>query len=478
MVLKSDLIDRITLKQIAVAAFLITLITALWNIGFIAVDDYYHGIVQYIPAQKSSFSVIIEKSGIRSPIPNMILLSLSKAAYFLGIESPAGQLRFINVILGLVAQITFFASVGHFVRRSSREIKIAALLAGFYFTNPMFFTRPLIEAMSAPWLILSSFLLCRYFNDERPRARDLSFAIVTVTLAAFFRFQSGICALVIPIFVLWRRQWSHLLVGAVVGAICFWGTGSIDTTLKGQFYASLRGYLDFNLQHSSIFGTTPFYSYFLLFIGLSLPPALFMRFRGLDWRGSYRPLLPALAYFLIFVLAHSFVPHKEERFMIPILPIFVVLLVPLLHFLWSTAKNSWRLKYFIGLNGLLLLLVSFNTVQRNTIALAQHMDRDSRVKVLIGAGDTLGVFPRALILRDDFATESMDPQAAVARGLTDCSEQLAVRYDFIEGLKPYLDGLDKVADFQPGLPEQVVVKLNPRKNGRRGAIALFKKPEC
>lgn len=478
MVVQQDLIDRVTLKQITIAAFLLTLITALWNIGFIAVDDYYHGIVQYIPAQKSSFAVIIEKSGIRSPIPNMILLALSKTAYFFGIEKPSLQLRFINVILALVAQITFFSGVGHFLRRGSREIKIAALIMGFYFTNPMFFTRPLIEAMSAPWLILSSFLLCRYFNDERPRARDLSLAIVTVTLAAFFRFQSGICALVIPLFVLMRRQWSHLGVAAIVGALCFFITGSIDTALKGQFYASLRGYMDFNLQHSSIFGTTPFYSYFLLFIGLSIPPALFSRFGGLNWRATYRPLLPALAYFLIFVIAHSFVPHKEERFMIPILPIFFVLLVPLLHFLASAAKISWRLKYFVALNSILLLLVSFNTVQRNTIALAQHLDTEPSIKVLVGAGDTLGVFPRALILRDDFSTDSMDPQAAATRGLRDCSEQLAVRYDFLEGLKGYLDTLEKVGDFQPGLPEQVVVKLNPRKNGRRGAISLFKKPEC
>src|SRR4051812_44832848 len=90
-------------RQIFIFVALIYFATALFNIGFVAVDDYHHGITYFIPAQKSSVANVVAGADFRSPIPNIALLGVSKTALSLGLTEPASQLRFINFVLCFLA---------------------------------------------------------------------------------------------------------------------------------------------------------------------------------------------------------------------------------------------------------------------------------------------------------------------------------------------------------------------------------------
>ncbi len=448
--------------------------TALYNIGFIAVDDYHHGISYFIPAQKNTPTSVIAGADFRSPVPNLILLGMSTLGLNLGLESPSAQLRFVNFLL------TFFALFGIWILsrifpKESPEQKLSLLTMGLYFGSPLFLSRPLVEALSAPWLALSLYFLQRYYRD-RPQAASITACVLALSVASLFRFQAGICFLAIPIIIFLNGRFKDYIELLLASVAAFIITGLPDYFLKGHFHASLRDYINFNLQHSSMFGTTPFYSYFLLFLGLSIPPTFFAKFTKQEIKDFLCPLVPALLYFLLFLISHSMVPHKEERFMVPIAPIFLLLLVPFLKKFHE--ERSWRRSYFWTLNALLLPLVCLSTVQNNTVSLALYLNQKTEVKKVIAWEDTLSVFPRAYILRDDFKVESLKANEIIERKEWTCATLLAVRYDKINEVFLAPERFEKIKDFRPGLPEAAVVLLNPGKNARRGPIALYKPKGC
>lgn len=471
--------DEINLRVLFVLGLLMYLVTAAFNIGFIAVDDYESGIAPVIPAQRQVVADIIKGSDFRSPIPSLTLLGISRLAYRLGIENPTIQFRVVLVVLALIAFL-FHATfaMGHFrVAHPGQRIYegLALFFIGFYFLCPLFLTRPLIEAMSAPFLTASSYYACAYF--AAPRRGPLLAAVFFLALASVFRFQAGICALALGLTILAARRPRDLIPFSLFGALLFVGTGLMDLAMKGGFHISLLSYIRYNLAYSSSFGTPPAYTFLLLFLGLSVPPAFFSRYRHFAWVREYRPLLPAVFFFAVFVGGHSLIPHKEERFMVPILPIFLILLVPLAKYLITGGGGRWRVAYFLSLNFILLILTSFNIPQNNVVELGRYVEGHAWIKKVIGVEDTLVLFPGAFILRP--VQEQKVGLGELNRvDASFCDSVVAIRLDWEQRIGHPPDGLVKIANFQPGFLEALVVKLNPKQNGRRGSIALFAPAEC
>lgn len=449
-------------------------LTALTNIGFIAVDDYHHGITYFIPAQSNSAEKVIQGADFRSPLPNIFLLSLSQTAFKLGLNEPANQLRFINFLLSFLALAGVWALAKVFPKESLEQ-KLSLCLMGFYFGAPLFFTRPLVEALSAPWISFALLFLFRY--AAKPKAKfNLELSVLCLAVASLFRFQSGVCFLALPVVIWQQKRPQDFIRLALSSLIAFVLTGLPDVYFKGEFHASLRAYVNFNLNHSSMFGTTPFYSYTLLFLALTLPPTFFRKWKMTELKKLYRPLVPALLFFALFLISHSAVPHKEERFMVPIAPTFLILLVPLLARLHT--ERSWRRTFFWSVNGLLLPLVCFNTVQNNTVSLANYLNGNQGFAKVIGWEDTLSVFPRALILREDFEVESRTAEKIITQKEWSCTEVIAVRSDKVNPIFLSPERFTRLETFKPGLPEAAVVLMNPGKNARRGPIELYQKSGC
>jgi len=350
-------VDSNFLKRIwyglAVSGFLIFAVTPWINPGFIAMDDYSSLTRFYIPAQAHSVSEVLKHSEIRSPIPRLVLLGVAKLLHAAGVENPMLQYKIVLTLIGLFAFGIFFLFLPSFFPFSDDPNKtvLATALLGFFFFSPFLFTRLMIESLSAPLLFASGALCCQYLRT--PRVRLLIASIIFLTAASIFRVQSGVCLLGI-LFIVLKKDVRHLLPVGIAGILLFVGTGLLDLWLRGSFHLSLISYLRFNFYHSSDFGRTPFYTYLALLFAVTLPPTLVSRYRGFSWKLNYSLISPAVFFFAIFVLSHTLVPHKEDRFMIPIVPIFIVLMVPLLEFFRKTIR--WRFYYFSVTNLLLLII--------------------------------------------------------------------------------------------------------------------------
>jgi hypothetical protein len=90
----------------------------------------------------------------------------------------------------------------------------------------------------------------------------------------------------------------------------------------GGWFHSARLYLQFNLieGRSAQFGTSP-PGYYVEFIFKSMPIIAACLAIGLPIGLRYAPALSVLA--LLFLAAHSAIPHKEFRFILPMLPLAI-----------------------------------------------------------------------------------------------------------------------------------------------------------
>ena len=455
----------------------IYLATALRNIGFIALDDYSELIDVVIPAGRSSFRTIIENSGVRSPLPGLLVAAVGRMAPALGIAQPVHQLRFLLVFFGALA----FCLHGVFAYKHFRLVPeqtdqaacTALFLVSFYFLCPLFLTRLMFESLSAPFLTVSSYFACRYYQNRRLRC--LLWSCLFLAVASVFRFQLGVCFLALVTVVLVSRRVRDLLALGFMGLGLFFLTGGIDLILRGQFHAALRAYVDYNLHYSSTYGISAFYLYALLFFGMTLPPTLFFGWDTKALKREWGILFPAAAYFLFFFVCHSLVPHKEERFVIPVLPLFLILMVPIATQLRQQTRGRWRLWYFLCLNFSLLFLTSFNIAQNNVVSLAVFLEKRPEISTILDYRDSIVFFPTAFIRRKlsmQQVTEIPSPDSMT------CQSVLVVRKSLKGVSLERLNALEQANEFHPGILEKLLVVLNPSKNERRDTLTVYARKDC
>lgn len=216
------------------------LFTAFWNIGIIALDDYSDIVSQIIPAQKHTFTELINNAGIRTPVPSVLLLSITKLAFSVGITNPVFQLRVALMLFALFSFLTLNFCTQNIFSTEDKK-KNSLFLVSFYFLAPLFLTRLMIESLSAPWLLLSGLFATRYYNNKK--IMPLFLSVLFLSIASIFRFQAGSCLLALPVLILFNKKYSHFIYLIIFGALFFILTGLIDQFIYGQFHRSLLSYI-------------------------------------------------------------------------------------------------------------------------------------------------------------------------------------------------------------------------------------------
>jgi hypothetical protein len=404
-------------------------------------------------------------------VPSVLLLSITKLAFSIGITNPVWQLRVALMIFALFSFLTLNFCTQNIFSTEEKK-KNSLFLVSFYFLAPLFLTRLMIESLSAPWLLLSGLFATRYYNNKK--ILPLFLSVLFLCVASIFRFQAGSCLLALPVLILFNKKYSHFLYLIIFGALFFILTGLIDQFIYGQFHRSLLSYIQYNLHSSSSYGVTPFYTYLILFIGLTIPPAFLLHYKKLDFKKEYHPLFPVFLYFLFFVFFHSCVPHKEERFMVPVFSFFLILLTPLFGYIQK--NNRYRTKYFIGLNFLLLFFTVYNVPQKNVIDFIRFFDSQKKIKHFISYKDSILLYPEAFALSSPTYEQVKDDKIAEKLKTITCDQGLVIRKDYLPTIS--VKDFNLYTQFDPGLLEAAVIKLNPKQNIRRNTLYIYLKSGC
>jgi hypothetical protein len=204
---------------------------------------------------------------------------------------------------------------------------IGALVTGLgllAFPPHLFFSaRCMSEMAAAPLLLLATLPVVKAQGEGTRRDAHLLAAGMAAGMATIMRAQVGLVVAGLALMLVpWRPPRSFRALGVfVLGAgLATIAGGILDWITWGAPFHSLRRYIEFNVieDGSSRFGVEP-WGYYLASLASAVGTAGFIIILLLGASARRAPAL--LASIVAFVLAHSAIPHKELRFLMPVVPL-------------------------------------------------------------------------------------------------------------------------------------------------------------
>jgi GPI mannosyltransferase 3 len=333
--LKTTFDEHFTARLILAAALLIGLIVRIAIIftdeGIYWPDEIYQS---FEPAHHLVFGYGLLPwefiQGARNwALPGFVAAVLKLCALS-GFDSPLVYVRVTKIVFALASLGT---AIGIFRLSKAYGAKDAAASFGasifalcglcLYFSH---------RAMSENATALPVIWGLAFVLEKSPGRRRQIVGASLLGLAALFRIQSAIfCAGCLGI-LLARRQLKQ--TGIVFLVFAFWAFvyGALDAltwhnvpgTLAGGWFHSAVVYIRFNLieGRASDWGTSPWFYYFR-YLWSAMPSVAIVFSAGvlLAWRRAAGIFAIAAVFFALY----SLVPHKEMRFLIPVLPLLCAL---------------------------------------------------------------------------------------------------------------------------------------------------------
>ena len=286
-------------------------------------------------------------AGIRNWAIPMLLAGLLKGSDALGIANP----RLYRAVLEVPQYLLHVAMLAAVFRYGARRVGAerggwAAALVGLTAAVTVFAGRTTGESFSAAFLVIALATL-----DDTRSAGRIVFAGAMLGAAIVARYASAVPFAAAMIYLVTSRQWRTAAVAAVGLALVGAGLGTLDWLTWGRPFHSLIAYVDFNVVSGGAarrFGTAPAW-YFVpvlaralpawAWLGLAFAIARCVRRAAdspsgertvLDRAGRPSPHPSALPVVSAgcTLIALSAVPHKEERFIYPVLVLFALAAAP------------------------------------------------------------------------------------------------------------------------------------------------------
>ncbi len=252
---------------------------------------------------------------------HFVLFSLMKWAH---INDPQVKMLIVRLLHGAFSLITVY--YGYRIVESladKRSARLAAILLALVFFLPWASVRNLAESTCIPFVMLGFWQVINTKHADRP-FRTFFLAGIFFGLASDVRYQLVLYPAGVSMLLLVQRKWKET-AGVALGVFCsfFVVQTLIDMLIWGYPFAEVVGYITVNVTDRNSYFTLPWYNYFLTVGGIILPPLSLFFFYGF-FRGWKRYLLLFIPAALFFAF-HSYFPNKQERFILPFIPIFIMI---------------------------------------------------------------------------------------------------------------------------------------------------------
>lgn len=468
--------------QLAAAVFLVlALLSCLLNIGFIGSDEYTEGIARYLPAQSANWTKLIQADDVKSPTQIFAFHVITRGLHQLGASSPEVQYRGLIFVLGLISALTIALGIWIFVSTSKSKNERAPLYQflfyyfSFHFALIGLLARPMFESLSMPFVFLA--LVCAHAYDLKLDRKYLFLGVLAGSLAFCARPQTGIINLVFFLIPLIHRRWLDLISSSILGVIFFILAGLPDLYLRGEFHYSLKAVFFYNLKHGQAYNPQPWWFYFPILFLVAGGLFLFSHYSRTTWRRIWLMRGLWLGIFL-FLGVHILFQNKFERFLIPIFPSFLLLILPLWQELWqtrSTRKLRWSL--ILLFNFALWPIISFFTPQSNILNLSFYLNDHPSITEAHFDIETFNLFPDAFIERPLRLQQANTSEILTGLNTENHEYWILSQNDYTTWAATHPELKDRYlieAQFHPNLIEKLAFKLNPTKNLRRQTIFLIK----
>jgi hypothetical protein len=258
------------------------------------------------------------RMGARSWVFPGVIGGLLKVGDLVGLTSGRSLVLLVKSSMALISLGGIYLSMRFAYRLAGRQ---AALLAGafggFFSVSILLGSRCSAEMVSGPLLLAVVTLASR-----SGRARQLM-AGALVGFCIHLRYQNGLVAVGILAILLSERRFKDAFEYSAGATVVGLLGGLLDWVTWGHPFYALKKYVWFNLKKSAHkYGAYPF-SYYAKVAWTANGPAILVVIAGLLLSVRRAPKLLALV--VLYVLVHCAVPHKEFRFLMPIVPLALTL---------------------------------------------------------------------------------------------------------------------------------------------------------
>jgi hypothetical protein len=378
-----------SLTKILLVALLVRLLAVCAAPGYMMHDDHF---LTVEPA--SSWAVGMnfndwypdEENKRSSPEPISFfypgaLMLVFKTLHFCGLHDPSAQMWVMRLLHALFSLLTVLLVYRITISWSDKKSAIqAGLLMALLAITPNFSVRNLVEMVCMVPLLTGFWWLIKANDEETILKRELlseNFfwgAAIMMGLAVGVRFQLGLAVAVLGV-VLWiQNGWKTFIAFGSVSFAVFFLTQLDDVLLwGGRPFQHLMGYFSYNKEHALHYPGSPFT--YLSFIGLYLLPPLSIFLLIGNWkiRNQFRLMTWPMWAFLVF---HIIYPNRQERFILPALPLFLILGT----IGWNTTmrESSFWIKQIKWVRALWILFWTINTI--GLIVLSTTFSKKARVQ--------------------------------------------------------------------------------------------------
>ncbi|MFZ5627508.1 MAG: glycosyltransferase family 39 protein [Spirochaetota bacterium] len=468
---------RHPLLVILAAALALRTAAAFYNYTPTAEDDYANIIEPALKHYQTGEQISTEL--YRLPILPKVFFAFLAPLKIGGVTDTTLLVSWGLFCLGLISLAGVWAFY-QLVRQvmPGREKAAGWLYAG-HFLLPFFSTRAFQESLTLTTVPLALYFL---YHPARPPAR-LFLAGLFIGLTVIFRFQAAILAVTLFAYLCYEVLRRKTSVRQLIAFVCG-GLGAL-LLLVGLDLAEGRAALSTPLEYvrinfignvvSQSYGAAPWHTYLTLLTVVFIPPFSFILLVPF-FRAMRSDMLSTICL-TVFLVLHSMIGNKLERFMLPIVPFFFLLT---LRGLWQSEssrpiKFAWR--GFIVLNLLILVPITLSRSQLNTIHAAQYLANSARPLLLY----RIDLWKQAYMTFAKPVPASYADAAGLAAGLKSTAapeaDLLSLGTIPAETQKEITDAgyqCSPATTFEPSWQEKIVIYLNPRFNARRDTSVLYR----
>ncbi|MCC9166718.1 glycosyltransferase family 39 protein [Pontibacter harenae] len=241
----------------------------------------------------------------------------------IGITSPDGKMTVIRLLHGLYSLLVVYYGYKITEELSNKaNARIVGLILALLWFMPFMSVRNLVEMVCIPPYLASFYLMIR--KTEKGVVMRYFWAGVLFGVAFVIRYHTVLFAAGAGLALLYNRQWREILfliLGFLVSATIIQGT--IDISFFNYPFHSIVAYFLYNSENANNFSTGPIYRFLLTILGFLVPPVSVFLLIGYSRTTKLSPML--FWGGVVFFVAHSLFPNKQERFILPLFPVLIIL---------------------------------------------------------------------------------------------------------------------------------------------------------
>lgn len=240
-----------------------------------------------------------------------------------GIFDPQAKMLIIRFLHALWSLLIIY--YGYLITEklsNDGNARLVGWLLAVFWIFPMISVRNLVEYVCIPLILYGLYIIIS--SDKNTKTSLWLWAGIILGIAFNIRFQTGLIIGSFGIVMLFQKRWKELATltsGGVIAIIVF--QGGIDYFVWGKPFVQITEYINYNLHSAALYVVSPWYTYALFLAGILIPPVSLFIIAGFfkQWKSTFI-IFFAVLFFLVF---HSYYPNKQERFVVTIIPMLLII---------------------------------------------------------------------------------------------------------------------------------------------------------